>query len=163
VSGQGKGLTRREALCGLAGACALASLGCGEAGGVLPDAGVAPPTGPGCGGQPGTAAEGWAEVRLADHPELREVGGAAVVERPEAFLNVVVAQRAPGCFVAVWRICTHGACTVDYHPEPSLFECPCHGSQFGVEGQVLRGPAERPLQAFAVAQVGDSLFIQRQG
>jgi cytochrome b6-f complex iron-sulfur subunit len=162
----GRGLTRREALCGVAGSCALAALGCGDSGPETPDAGApdAGPqasTGPGCGVQAGRAEEGWLELRLEDYPVLREVGGAAVVERPEDFLQVVVAHRAPGCFVAVWRICTHGACTVDYRPAAAHFECPCHGSRFGEEGQVLQGPATLPLQTFPVARVGDSLFLQR--
>jgi len=73
----------------------------------------------------------------------------------------VVMHTAPGCFAAVWHICTHGACEVAYVPGESLLECPCHGSRFGEDGQVLRGPATRPLRAFTAARMGDSVFIHR--
>jgi Rieske Fe-S protein len=68
---------------------------------------------------------------------------------------------ASGCFAAVWHICTHGDCHVAYVPGEALLECPCHGSRFGEDGRVLRGPATRPLQAFPVGRVGDSLWLHR--
>lgn len=145
-------LSRRDALCGLAaGACALA---CG--GGEDSPGARAACTGARDGGA------GWVEVRLEDHPALREVGGSAAVQRPEAFLDVLVFHSAPGCYGALWRVCTHGACTVDYVQDAHTLECPCHGSRFDEEGQVVRGPASRALLAFDVAREGDSLFLRRR-
>ena len=45
-------------------------------------------------------------------------------------------------------VCTHKHCTVGYDPEKKLVVCPCHGSTFGLDGEVLEGPAEKPLKAF---------------
>jgi len=45
-------------------------------------------------------------------------------------------------------ICTHRQCTVEYNPEEGNIECPCHHSRYNLEGEVLNGPAERPLQRF---------------
>ena len=53
---------------------------------------------------------GWVSVSLAEHPALRSVGGSVLISAPEALLEVVLAQAHPDCFVAVWRVCTHGAC-----------------------------------------------------
>jgi cytochrome b6-f complex iron-sulfur subunit len=148
-------LSRRAALCTLVGgSCALA-LGCG--GDDAPEQGLGA-----CVPGPRDVAGGWVEVKLADYPALREVGGHAAVERPEAFLDAVVFQSSEGCYGAVWRVCTHGACNVDYVPDEHRLECPCHGSRFSEEGQVLRGPAARPLFAYDVAREGDSLFLRRR-
>lgn len=153
-----------------AGLCGLGALALGcrssRTGKVETDAetGTSPETGeaPSCDPPvPGTTEQGWVEVPLADHPELLEPGGQAAVSVPSALLQVVVAHVTPGCFIAVWRICTHGACEVTWDPESRDLLCPCHGSRFAEDGAVLLGPATEALDAFPVARVGDSLWIHR--
>jgi cytochrome b6-f complex iron-sulfur subunit len=55
---------------------------------------------------------------------------------------------ADGGFLAVYRRCTHLGCTVPYDPLKGQFVCPCHGSAFSMDGQVLNPPAPRPLDLF---------------
>lgn len=50
-----------------------------------------------------------------------------------------------GAVHAVSARCTHLGCLVSFNEAETAWECPCHGSRFGVDGEVLHGPAVRPL------------------
>lgn len=56
-----------------------------------------------------------------------------------------------GGFLAVYRRCTHLGCVVPFDQASGQFVCPCHGSAFDNEGDVLNQPAPRPLDLFALS------------
>lgn len=62
---------------------------------------------------------------------------------------------------AVSMICTHLGCVIK--PVPDGFSCPCHGSRFGPDGEVLKGPAPKGLPWLAVARQGSGQYIVDEG
>ena len=42
--------------------------------------------------------------------------------------------------------CTHLGCLLRFNSAERSWDCPCHGSRFDVDGEVLEGPAVRPLE-----------------
>ena len=51
---------------------------------------------------------------------------------------------------ALSLLCTHLGCLVTVNEE--RIACPCHGSEFDLQGNVLKGPADRPLRRFLVEE-----------
>jgi Rieske Fe-S protein len=55
--------------------------------------------------------------------------------------------------------CTHMGCVVEWQRERSDIRCPCHGSVFDAAGNVLSGPATKPLGTFKVRKQGNDALI----
>jgi cytochrome b6-f complex iron-sulfur subunit len=84
------------------------------------------------------------------------VGTAIIVSGPSPY---VVAQPAPGQFVAFSAVCTHRGVTVAAGNGTTLV-CPAHGSQFdAATGAVLKGPAAQPLASVPVTAANGMLTI----
>jgi cytochrome b6-f complex iron-sulfur subunit len=56
--------------------------------------------------------------------------------------------------------CPHLGCTVNATSEG--FACPCHGSRFRSDGQVVAGPAGRDLKRLTVDERDGVLSISRE-
>ena len=95
---------------------------------------------------------------LSPRPTEGEFGGSFNLGLPDQYppgsVTPVEAGRfylvrlQDGGFLAVYRRCTHLGCAVPYEPATAQFVCPCHGSAFTMEGDVLNTPAPRPLDLF---------------
>ncbi len=55
-------------------------------------------------------------------------------------------------FRALSMVCTHLGCITRYQPDKNLIACPCHGSRFAMDGEVVHGPAPRPLRWLQMSQ-----------
>jgi Rieske Fe-S protein len=48
--------------------------------------------------------------------------------------------------------CTHLGCQPALDPQAGELRCPCHGSRFNLQGQVLQGPAAKPLSRWLLVK-----------
>lgn len=97
------------------------------------------------GGGAGEVLTSDVDVTLADHPELGSVGGTALIDVGLS-LPLAVTMTSEGVYVVTSTQCTHQGCEVR-RGGPG-WQCPCHGSQFTVDGEVVRGPAQSPLTMY---------------
>ena len=61
----------------------------------------------------------------------------------------------------VSAICTHLGCILEKSIDG--FECPCHGSCYNNEGEVLSGPAPRDLAWYSVSRGADGKIVINPG
>ena len=74
--------------------------------------------------------------------------------------QVVVTQPTANEFKAFSAVCTHMGCIVNQISNGTI-DCPCHGSQYSITtGDVVAGPAPKPLPAKTIKVSGDSIFLE---
>lgn len=81
--------------------------------------------------------------RLSDLP----TPGSVPVAYPEGRFWLVHTEQG---VLALYSACTHLDCLCNWNAQQAHFVCPCHGSVFDLTGALLKGPAPRALDRFAV-------------
>lgn len=56
-------------------------------------------------------------------------------------------------------LCTHLGCAYRWQAEKRVFACPCHGSAFNVQGEVIAGPASRSLDRYPTRLEDNRLWL----
>ena len=59
--------------------------------------------------------------------------------------KVAVYRHPNGSVTTRSATCTHMGCIVRWNSAEGTWDCPCHGSRFTPDGEVISGPAEKPL------------------
>jgi Rieske Fe-S protein len=139
-------LTRRTALATAVGAAGVSVLAACSA------------PGTGAGGSTDAGSDGSSKVNAADGVALSDIPVGGAISATYKGGPIVIAQPESGTVVAFSAICTHMGCVVA--PAGKQFDCPCHGSQFSAKtGDVLRGPASKPLPKLNATVSGDKVTI----
>jgi nitrite reductase/ring-hydroxylating ferredoxin subunit len=92
--------------------------------------------------------------RLRVHGDIGSLnpGSATTFRQGGRFLG---AYRDPsGEFHFVSLSCPHMGCIVQWNPHDETWDCPCHGSRFSAQGEVLYGPA---LHGISVSEVAPTV------
>jgi len=111
-----------------------------------------------CSSQPSTStSDNW--QRVGTVKELDQTGQLLVKNSPVGNLLVVGTSQTPN-LIAVDPTCTHKGCTVDWKADTKKFACPCHRAEYGVDGQVQKGPTTKPLKTYTVKIEGDSVVVK---
>ena len=111
-----------------------------------------------CAGTPYLSPRGSGNQLVVSAANVPEAG--VLLQRPGMEHPVFLRATEEGAYTALLVRCTHQGCQPD--PVGDRFVCPCHGSEFDMEGAVLRGPAERPLPRYGVARAGEDLVVTLQ-
>jgi cytochrome b6-f complex iron-sulfur subunit len=68
-------------------------------------------------------------------------------------------SRSQDGLLALYQKCTHLGCAVPWVETEGQFHCPCHGSLFNRNGEVIGGPAPRPLDIFPVTVKSGEVWV----
>lgn len=88
-----------------------------------------------------------------DIPESYMLGSVTPIPEIRAWL-----LRDKSGFYAISGICTHLGCTIAIEDDSNLI-CPCHGSRFDPQGEVVNGPAEQSLHHVEVTRSPDNKLV----
>ena len=70
-----------------------------------------------------------------------------------------ISRLEDGAMLALWHRCPHLGCTVPWRGDEDQFHCPCHSSIFTTRGEVVSGPAPRPLDIFPMEIVNGEVIV----
>ena len=87
---------------------------------------------------------------LSDLVRGKDNAYAAVFSPSRSILRPQLISNLGHALVGIGRIggkrCTHMGCVLQWNSEEKAWECPCHGSRFGADGNVLENPACNSLK-----------------
>lgn len=99
-----------------------------------------------------------AEMLVGSLAQLRESGFLS----PKFNKKRIFTTELEGEIVTFSMVCRHKRCTVDWVPEASEFQCPCHEGVYDAQGKVLDGPPPGPLFRFKTEVRGEEIWVMNE-
>lgn len=107
----------------------------------------------------GNSSGGNVTVSVNSSSPLSKTGTAALVNFSGG--SILVDHPSGNVYHALSSICTHQSCQITgFDTGSEQFICPCHGSRFDVNGNVVQGPAGRALTKYTSQLNGTNLIIK---
>lgn len=103
--------------------------------------------------------EGILRLSEADSSALLKSQVGLLVQSKEGDNKIMVVHSGEGSLFGVSAVCTHKGCDVNYDKKLGHILCPCHGSEFGLDGQNIKGPAKRPLKSYTIRTENSRVVI----
>jgi len=88
---------------------------------------------------------------------LATVGGTMAFDADHD--TILVARVSETSVIALSAVCTHAGCIVDFNASAQRIDCACHGSEFGLDGHVIHGPAGLPLKMYTATLAGTTITV----
>jgi Rieske Fe-S protein len=120
--------------------------------------------------QASTNESGFIRLNLADFPELAQANGSVRIStsaidpathKQLGLFPPIIINRGTDQFYVMSAACTHEECIVARLSKTAgRMVCPCHGSEYLIDGTVAHGPAQQSLLRYEFVQQGDLLIIQ---
>ena len=67
--------------------------------------------------------------------------------------SIALYKDESGNLHAIDPVCPHAKCMVDWNSAEKSWDCPCHGSRFSYDGELLTGPARHGLDIIELAEL----------
>ncbi len=105
--------------------------------------------------KPIATAGGFGSKVTAGQPDEFKPGTVTEIQKGHFYIS----RLEDGTALAMWWRCTHLGCTVPWREDEGQFHCPCHGSLYNAKGEVIGGPAPRPLDLFTIDMTSGDVVV----
>jgi Rieske Fe-S protein len=107
-----------------------------------------------------TFSEGCILIDLEKARSIAEIGASANLIDPERKLDLIIVRPDRHRYCALSGLCTHFPRPLTYVPARRMLQCNnFNHSIFDLAGNVVKGPAPKPIRAFPVTVEGNALKI----